>query len=173
MSTLEHWRFEPDGGDWDDVLRRARRRFPLPGRALVAVAAVLVLAGPALGLVGTLGGEKHHTPQLRADLTGPGGVSGTVTAFSPGFWIAKHGGRRIGFTHAGKTRPLFVAFTVHVPGKLTSVRIGSLTLCRPCVRTRYFMVFPKPRTAVKLLSGSPVVTVTAGGKTLRGPLRWR
>ena len=168
MSTLEQWRFEADGGDWDDVLRRARRRFPLPGRAVVAAAAVLVLAGPALGLVGTLGGG-HDRPRLTAELTGPGGATGTFTAFSPGFWIAKHGGRRVPFTH---TRPLLIGWSVRVRGTVTAVRIGTRTLCAPCARPTGVLRL-KPLAALNLLTGKPVVTVTAGGKKLRGTLAFR
>jgi hypothetical protein len=165
VSTLEQWRFEPDGGDWDDVLRRARRRVPLPGRALVAAAAVLVLAGPALGLVTSLGGG-HERPRLTAELTGPGGATGTFTAFSPGFWIARHGGRRLPFT---LRRPLLVGWSVRVPGTVTAVRIRTTTLCDPCARPGGVLRMT-PTAALHLLTGGPVVTVTAGGTTLRGKL---
>lgn len=82
MSTLEQWRFEQDGGDWDDVVRRARRRLPL-GRAALAVAAALVVVGPALGLVTTLR-SGHARPRLTAELTGPGGATGTSPHSRPG-----------------------------------------------------------------------------------------
>jgi hypothetical protein len=164
MSTLEQWRFEPDGGDWDDVLRRARRRLPF-GRAALAVAAALVVAGPALGLVGSLGSGHSH-PRLTAALSGPGGATGTFTALAPGFWVAKHGGRRVPFMH---TRPLLIGWNVRAPGTVTSVRLGATTLCDPCTKPRGVLLM-KPRPALRLLTGKPVVTVTAGGTTLRGTL---
>ncbi len=166
MSTLEQWRFEADGGDWDDVVRRARRRLPL-GRAALAVAAALVVAGPALGLVTTLR-SGHPRPLLTAELSSPGGAHGTFTAFSPGFWIARHGGRRLPFTH---TRPLLVGWSVRVPGTVTTVRIGTRMLCAPCAKPRGVLRL-KPAAALELLTGRPVVTVTAGGTTLRGTLRF-
>ena len=166
MSTLEQWRFEPDGGDWDDVVRRARRGLPL-GRAALAVAAALVVVGPALGLVTTLR-SGHDRPRLTAELTGPGGATGTFTAFSPGFWVAKHGGRRLPFTH---TRPLLVGWHVRVSGTVTAVRIGTRTLCAPCAKPTGVLRM-KPSAALDLLTGRPVVTVNAGGTTLHGTLRF-
>ncbi len=166
MSTLEQWRFEPDGGDWDDVVRRARRRLPL-GRAALAVAAALVVVGPALGLVTTLR-SGHDRPRLTAELTGPGGATGTFTAFSPGFWIAKHGGRRLPFA---QRRPLLIGWHVRAPGSVTAVRIGTRTLCAPCAKPTGVLRL-KPSTALDLLTGRPVVTVTAGGTTLQGTLRF-
>lgn len=162
MSTLEQWRFEPDGGDWDDVLRRARRRLPL-GRVALAVAAALVLTGPALGLIATRGG--HGTPRMTAELIGPHGATGAFTALSPGFWIAKHGGRRIPFAHP---RPLLIGWKVSAPGTVTAVRIGALTVCAPCDKP-HGVVRVQPR-ATRLLLSRPMVEVVAGGTTLRGRL---
>ncbi len=162
MSTLEQWRFDPDGGDWDDVLRRARRRLPV-GRAALAVAVSLVIAGPALGLIATRGGQG--APRIAAELTGPDGATGTFTALSPGFWIAKHGGRRIPFAHP---RPLLFGWKVSAPGTVTAVRIGALTLCAPCAKPHGVMRL-QPRSTRMLLS-RPTVEVVAGGIILRGKL---
>jgi hypothetical protein len=170
VSTLEQWRFEPDGGDWEDVVRRARRRLPL-GRAALAVAAALVVAGPALGLVTTLR-SGHARPRLTAELSGRGGVHGTFTAFSPGFWIARHGGRRLPFTPTGHERPLLIGWSVRTDGTVTAVRIRTTTLCDPCQKPGGVLRL-EARAAVKLLSDAPVVTVTAGDKKLRGYLRFR
>lgn len=170
MSTLEQWQFERDCGDWDDVLRRARRRLPL-GRAALAVAAALVVAGPALGLVTTLR-SGHDRPRLTAKLSGPGGAHGTFAALSPGFWLAKHGGRRLPFTPTGRKRPLLIGWSVRTDDTVTAVRIRTTTFCDPCQKPSGVLRL-EARAAVKLLSGTPIVTVTAGGKTLRGQLRFR
>jgi hypothetical protein len=170
VSTLDRWRFEADGGDWDDVLRRTRRRLPV-ARAAVAVGVALAVAGPALGLVAktTLTG-KGTRPGLRAELTGPGGVHGTVTAFSPFLRVVQHGGRRIPLIVKARKRPVMVIVTVRAPGTITSARIGTTTVCRPCTRKQYLLI-AKARNAVRLLFSSPTVTVTAGGRTLTGTLR--
>jgi hypothetical protein len=68
--SLERWRFAPDGGDWEDVLRRARRSRPPLGRVLLVVAAALLLAVPAFALVGsTPRATLPPGPRLSAQLS--------------------------------------------------------------------------------------------------------
>jgi hypothetical protein len=115
--ALGRWAFDPEPGDWDDVLRRSARpgwgdvlrraRTPLPAlrlrrlsrRTVVGLGVLLAVAGPALGLVAakqTIGRDATAPgPRLTARLTGPGGGSGSFTASFPGSLIAVRGPRGV------------------------------------------------------------------------------
>jgi hypothetical protein len=115
--ALGRWAFDPEPGDWADVLRRSaqpgwgdvlrRARRPLPTlrlwrvsrRTVVGLGVLLAVAGPALGLVAakqTIGRDATAPgPRLTARLSGPVGGSGSFTASFPGSLIAVRGPRGV------------------------------------------------------------------------------
>jgi Domain of unknown function (DUF1996) len=204
--ALEVWVFEPESqgwddvlrraeaGGWSDVLRRARLRRPptrLSRRTLIAAAALLGIAGPALGLVAstqTLGRtDTAPGPRLTALLRAPEGGSGTFTASLPGAAIAHRGGRGL-FVPTRIARPGSDAHTPFsplvwrlelrgVPEPVESVRLlerdGGVvaTLCEPCLRSSGRTDIAT-RQAGPLFNGGADLEVRTGQRTLRGRVRF-
>jgi hypothetical protein len=195
VSTLDSWRFEADGGDWADVLRRAgwsdvlsRSRRRAPRHGILAAAALLAVAAPALALVTrTIGTEgKVAGPRLTANLHGTAGASGTFAASVPRTWLtAPRPGLRLPRTFVRTKRGLRFTPTVTlvwrldlrgVTGSVTSLRLnrgdGSriVTLCEPCTSATTGRAHIRLKRATFLFNGSATVRVDVGGKTLSGTL---
>jgi hypothetical protein len=193
VSTLEHWRFEADGGDWADVLGRAGVRAPRRARrraALVAALAVALAAPAALAIVAvthTLGsGAAGGGPRLEAGLRGDNGAAGTFVATAPRVWLRPKGpGLRIPWRliptnhRVLRTGTVTFVWELELRGSnepVSSVRIrranGTVvtTLCAPCNAQTTGKSKIALRRAAGLFSEQPSVEVVAGAQTLRGPL---
>jgi hypothetical protein len=194
VSTLDQWRFEADGGDWPDVLRRAgwsdvlaRAGHRAPRRTILATAVVLAVAGPALALVTrTIGTDgKVGGPHLTATLHGRAGTSGTFAASVPRTWLtAPRPGLRLPWTFTRTKHGL--RFTPSITlvwrlelrgtsGTVTSLRLSRnggriVTLCAPCTSTTAGRSHIRLRRAKFLFNGSATVSVDVDGQTLHGDL---
>ena len=181
MSTLETWRFDPDGGDWADVLSRAERR-RVPRWAIIAAAGLLAaLAGPAVAVVTQAIGREGGGPRLTATLRGPAGTAGTLTVFvRHTFLVTSRGGpgARI-FVPKRRGRDARVPLTwelgLRQPGEVTSLRLldrrgGRIaTLCAPCTAGTGRTTIPLWR-AKFLFQPRASVAGVVDGSTLTGPL---
>ena len=197
MSTLDQWRFEADGGDWPDVLQRAgwsdvlsrsRRR---ARHAILAAAALLAVAGPALALVTrTIGTDgKARGPRLTATLHGAGGASGTFAASVPRTWLtAPRPGMRLPWTFVRTKRGLRFTPTLTLvwrldlrgaTGNVTSLQLnrgnGSriVTLCERCTSATSGRAHIRLKRAAFLFNGSATVSVDVDGERLNGTLALR
>jgi hypothetical protein len=195
VSALDQWWFEADGGDWPDVLQRAgwndvvsRARRRAPRHAILAAAALLAVAGPALALVTrTIGADgKGRGPQLIATLHGGDGVTGTFAASVPRTWLtAPRPGLRLPWTFVRTKHGLRFTPTLTLRWRLdllgttqavTSLRLhrgnGSriLTLCEPCTPSTAGRAHIRLKRATFLFNGLATVRADVDGKTLSGHL---
>ena len=176
MSTLQHWRFEADGGDWADVLRRAGRA-RVPRWALAAAVAVLVVAAPAVADVVTHAIGKGHGPRMVATLRGPNGEAGTLT-LSPRTMlipVSRKGYARV-FAHGPRVTVSW-KLELEQDGNLTSLRLlgrrgQKATLCAPCTASSGRATLPL-RGAVFLFGPRASVRAVVDGTTLTGRLLQR
>ncbi|HEY3190512.1 MAG TPA: hypothetical protein VGJ70_23675 [Solirubrobacteraceae bacterium] len=176
MSTFEHWRFEADGGDWADVLRRAGRA-RVPRWVLAAAAAALVLAAaPAVAVVTHAIGNGHG-PRLIATLHGPEGEAGTFT-LSPRHVLiptSRKGGARV-FAHGPRVSVTW-KLELERGGSVTSLRLvgrrgQKTTLCAPCAASSGRATLPL-RGAVFLFGPRAGVRAVVDGTMLSGRLAMR
>ena len=182
MSTLEHWRFGADGGDWTDVLRRARRP-RAPRWTVVAAAGLLLVAAPAVAVV-THALGKDRGPRLTATLRGPDGDAGTITVRVRHTFLATSHGRPgarifVPTRRGGGVRvPVTWELNLQRDADVASIRLVDrkgariATLCAPCsARTgRSTITLAKAKF---LFQPRATVDVVAGGTTLTGALRLR
>ncbi len=175
MNTLEQWRFEADGGDWADVLRRAGGA-RASRWALAAAVAVLVLAAPAVADVVTHAIGKGHGQQLVATLRGPDGEAGTFTLSPRSVMIpvSRKGHARV-FAHGPRVS---VTWKIELErnGNVASLRLfgrrgQKSTLCAPCTAGSGRATLPL-RGAV-FLFGRASVRAVVDETTLSGRLERR
>jgi hypothetical protein len=177
VSTLEQWRFEADGGDWADVVRRARRS-RAPRWTLEAAAAVLVLATPAVADVVTHALNKEgHGQQLLATLSGPDGTAGTFTMSPRSVMIpvSRNGKARV-FAHGPRVSVTW-KLELEQGGNVSSLRLfgrrgQKRTLCAPCTTNSGRATLPL-RGAVFLFGPHAGVRAVVDGTPLSGRLKFQ
>jgi hypothetical protein len=174
VNTLDQWRFDPDSGDWTDVLRRAARP-RVPRWTLAAAAAVLVLAAPAVADVVTHVRADGHGQQLVATLRGPDGEAGTFTMSPRTIFVpTSRNGRARVFAHGPRVSVTW-KLDLNAGGNAASLRLTGRrglkrTLCAPCTTSTGKATLPL-RGAVFLFGPHAGVRAVVDGTTLSGRLK--
>ena len=181
--ALGRWGFTGSRPDWDDVVERARERQRVDLRRLgtvLAAAAAVVLAAPALAVIGALRGDEPR-PLVVATLEGAGAGSGQFEAWAPHTVFVS---RNDAFVPVGRLvrRPFQLrwSFDVEDTGRIGEARLvrgpgtrhGStiVRLCGPCVARDSGRAILTRAELTAALNGAEVVVRTRQGE-LRGRVR--